>query len=231
MSREQASSDFTGSTSFLPKSIIFCVPASSGLYWFSRAEFIESRSGPPKTSGRKLGRILSVRRYSSLDPKLSSAFRNLQLDTIGPPSQGFSQSLSFPKDAPSLYATFGFNFETANCKLRGGRGPFYDLLLALLLASSPQVAFGEVGFMMDAGGLNYPSPASEVTEPLAVKSIPNEVNMENQSSPTLSPRRPRPTVAVKRNREPPRNSDGQICCDHPDCKDSSPVFRRPCEWK
>ncbi|KZZ88439.1 hypothetical protein AAP_05011 [Ascosphaera apis ARSEF 7405] len=84
---------------------------------------------------------------------------------------------------------------------------------------------------MDAGGLNYPSPASEVTEPLAVKSIPNEVNMENQSSPTLSPRRPRPTVAVKRNREPPRNSDGQICCDHPDCKDSSPVFRRPCEWK
>ncbi|KAI5303298.1 hypothetical protein KEM56_007697 [Ascosphaera pollenicola] len=83
---------------------------------------------------------------------------------------------------------------------------------------------------MEAGGLNYPSPASEVTEPLPTRSLPNEVNMEKQTSPAMSPRRPRPTVAVKRNREPPRNSEGQICCDHPDCKSTAPVFRRPCEW-
>ncbi|EEP79574.1 predicted protein [Uncinocarpus reesii 1704] len=40
----------------------------------------------------------------------------------------------------------------------------------------------------------------------------------------------RPRLAVKRARDPPRNAGGQIYCDHPDCYENAPVFRRPCEW-
>ncbi|EEQ34253.1 conserved hypothetical protein [Microsporum canis CBS 113480] len=41
---------------------------------------------------------------------------------------------------------------------------------------------------------------------------------------------PRPRLAVKRAHDPPRNQDGNIFCDHPDCRGDPPVFRRPCEW-
>ncbi|KAF3482558.1 uncharacterized protein GIQ15_05317 [Arthroderma uncinatum] len=41
---------------------------------------------------------------------------------------------------------------------------------------------------------------------------------------------PRPRLAVKRTRDPPRNHDGNIYCDHPECAGDPPIFRRPCEW-
>ncbi|KAJ5578283.1 uncharacterized protein N7459_007247 [Penicillium hispanicum] len=40
----------------------------------------------------------------------------------------------------------------------------------------------------------------------------------------------RPRLSVRRARDPPKNSEGQIFCDHPDCQTSPPTFRRPCEW-
>lgn len=41
----------------------------------------------------------------------------------------------------------------------------------------------------------------------------------------------RPRLSIRRARDPPKNNDGQIYCDHPDCQGAPPTFRRPCEWK
>lgn len=41
----------------------------------------------------------------------------------------------------------------------------------------------------------------------------------------------RPRLSVRRARDPPKNPEGQIYCDHPDCQAAPPTFRRPCEWK
>jgi hypothetical protein len=41
----------------------------------------------------------------------------------------------------------------------------------------------------------------------------------------------RPRLSVRRNRDPPKNAEGQIYCDHTDCQAAPPTFRRPCEWK
>ncbi|KAK2744179.1 hypothetical protein FQN57_004439 [Myotisia sp. PD_48] len=51
-------------------------------------------------------------------------------------------------------------------------------------------------------------------------------------SPVASPitPHPRPRLAVRRSRAPPRNEMGFIYCDHVGCQDNPPVFRRPCEW-
>ncbi|KAF3403912.1 hypothetical protein F1880_010276 [Penicillium rolfsii] len=35
---------------------------------------------------------------------------------------------------------------------------------------------------------------------------------------------------VRRDRDPPKNGEGQIFCDHTDCKAAPPTFRRPSEW-
>lgn len=40
----------------------------------------------------------------------------------------------------------------------------------------------------------------------------------------------RPRLSVRRTRDPPKNAAGQIYCDHPECQQSPPTFRRPCEW-
>ncbi|GES59217.1 C2H2 transcription factor [Aspergillus terreus] len=40
----------------------------------------------------------------------------------------------------------------------------------------------------------------------------------------------RPRLSVRRARDPPKNAAGQIFCDHPECQQAPPVFRRPCEW-
>lgn len=36
---------------------------------------------------------------------------------------------------------------------------------------------------------------------------------------------------VRRERDPPKNGEGQIFCDHTDCEAAPPTFRRPSEWK
>lgn len=42
----------------------------------------------------------------------------------------------------------------------------------------------------------------------------------------------RPRVSFRRTRSPPRNSSGEITCDHLSCSSlpSPPTFKRPCEW-
>ncbi|KAA8651809.1 putative C2H2 transcription factor [Aspergillus tanneri] len=40
----------------------------------------------------------------------------------------------------------------------------------------------------------------------------------------------RPRLSVRRARDPPKNAAGQIYCDHPECQQAPPTFRRPCEW-
>lgn len=41
----------------------------------------------------------------------------------------------------------------------------------------------------------------------------------------------REKLSVKRERDPPRNPKNQIFCDHEQCAENPPTFRRPCEWK
>ncbi|KAJ5471989.1 hypothetical protein N7539_008558 [Penicillium diatomitis] len=41
----------------------------------------------------------------------------------------------------------------------------------------------------------------------------------------------RPHLSVRHPRDPPKNTEGQIYCDHTDCQAAPPTFRRPCEWK
>ncbi|CDM28578.1 hypothetical protein DTO013E5_974 [Penicillium roqueforti] len=40
----------------------------------------------------------------------------------------------------------------------------------------------------------------------------------------------RPRLSVRRARDPPKNAEGQIFCDHVECQSAPPTFRRPCEW-
>ncbi|KAJ6001123.1 hypothetical protein N7481_001532 [Penicillium waksmanii] len=40
----------------------------------------------------------------------------------------------------------------------------------------------------------------------------------------------RRAITVRRNREPPRNDDGNIICEHADCQDDQPTFRLPSQW-
>ncbi|KAK2807938.1 hypothetical protein FQN50_005180 [Emmonsiellopsis sp. PD_5] len=54
--------------------------------------------------------------------------------------------------------------------------------------------------------------------------------MAQQVTPIMLDNGSRPRLAVRRAREPPRNSAGQIYCDHRDCQDQVPTFKRPCEW-
>ncbi|CEJ61906.1 hypothetical protein PMG11_10423 [Penicillium brasilianum] len=42
--------------------------------------------------------------------------------------------------------------------------------------------------------------------------------------------RANPHLSVRRTRDPPKNKEGQIFCDHTDCQASPPTFRRRCEW-
>ncbi|QSS59465.1 C2H2 transcription factor [Histoplasma capsulatum] len=80
------------------------------------------------------------------------------------------------------------------------------------------------------GNIGYPSPQrSESPEVTADIPFPKETEMaQDVSSVTVESARPR--LAVRRTREPPKNATGQIYCDHPDCHDHIPYFKRPCEW-
>lgn len=75
---------------------------------------------------------------------------------------------------------------------------------------------------------DYPSPESE-SEPY--KHAHQADLVMNASLPKKLNGVARPKVAMRRTQEPPRNAEGQIYCDHPECRDNVPIFRRPCEWK
>ncbi|DAA74711.1 TPA_exp: hypothetical protein A8136_3027 [Trichophyton benhamiae CBS 112371] len=78
----------------------------------------------------------------------------------------------------------------------------------------------------------YLLPRSEwkIRTPSATPPV-EETKMSQRVSPvSATATSPRPRLAVKRAHDPPRNQDGNIFCDHPDCHTNPPVFRRPCEW-
>ncbi|OJK04786.1 hypothetical protein ASPACDRAFT_49164 [Aspergillus aculeatus ATCC 16872] len=86
-------------------------------------------------------------------------------------------------------------------------------------------------------GSDYPSPRSEgpggptsvlvaTQEPLVAAP---KMNVNEQLPPNFM-EGARPRLSVRRARDPPKNSAGQIYCDHPECQQSPPTFRRPCEW-
>ncbi|PKY08858.1 hypothetical protein P168DRAFT_278406 [Aspergillus campestris IBT 28561] len=84
-------------------------------------------------------------------------------------------------------------------------------------------------------GSDYPSPRSEgPSGPTSIlvaaqESISPTPKMTDQMSPSFM-EGTRPRLSVRRARDPPKNSTGQIFCDHPECQQSPPTFRRPCEW-
>ncbi|KAJ5480241.1 hypothetical protein N7530_005750 [Penicillium desertorum] len=91
-------------------------------------------------------------------------------------------------------------------------------------------------------GSDYPSPRSEDPNGALAASI---LASASETSPPIArmndPQQPmhgtfnnldgaRPRLSVRRARDPPKNSEGQIFCDHPECHSAPPTFRRPCEW-
>ncbi|KAJ5091543.1 hypothetical protein NUU61_006413 [Penicillium alfredii] len=86
-------------------------------------------------------------------------------------------------------------------------------------------------------GSDYPSPRSEAppgaTAASALASAPDSlspITTMNDQGPLSYIEGTRPRLSVRRARDPPKNSEGQIFCDHPDCQAVPPTFRRPCEW-
>jgi hypothetical protein len=87
-------------------------------------------------------------------------------------------------------------------------------------------------------GSDYPSPRSEGPNGALAASIlasttessPPIARM-NETQPMAFIDGARPRLSVRRARDPPKNSEGHIFCDHPDCQSAPPTFRRPCEWK
>ncbi|PGH17587.1 hypothetical protein AJ80_04765 [Polytolypa hystricis UAMH7299] len=78
-------------------------------------------------------------------------------------------------------------------------------------------------------GTSYPSPRSESTgtSPVAISIETSKMALPTTQS---TAENTRPRLAVRRTREPPKDTSGQLYCDHPDCRDHIPTFRRPCEW-
>lgn len=87
-------------------------------------------------------------------------------------------------------------------------------------------------------GNDYPSPRSESATGTAALLLPagpdplvhHPAMMNDQLEPSLVEPTPRQRLSIRRSRQPPKNTAGQIYCDHPDCHQSPPTFRRPCEW-
>ncbi|EEQ86997.1 C2H2 transcription factor, variant [Blastomyces dermatitidis ER-3] len=78
--------------------------------------------------------------------------------------------------------------------------------------------------------IGYPSPQrSESPEITTGVLLPMEPKMAQEVSPAVVDGS-RPRLAVRRTREPPKTATGQIYCDHPDCRNHIPYFKRPCEW-
>ncbi|KAL2397957.1 hypothetical protein ABEF93_006563 [Exophiala dermatitidis] len=60
--------------------------------------------------------------------------------------------------------------------------------------------------------------------------LPQQQGSESYVSAHEFTRRRPLTRSVRRSRNPPRNTEGDIYCDHPDCHDSNQIFQRVCEW-
>ena len=89
---------------------------------------------------------------------------------------------------------------------------------------------------MHSSQISYPSPQhSEASE--APSSLVRVPMAEKTASPQAQPG-PSPSLgrgaALRRESagqaEPPRNAQGQIYCDHPECAQNPPIFARKCEW-
>ena len=92
-------------------------------------------------------------------------------------------------------------------------------------------------------GSDYPSPRSEaphgatassvlVSATSVLASATESLSRMNEQPPmNYNIEGTRPRLSVRRARDPPKNTEGQIYCDHPDCQAAPPTFRRPCEWK
>ncbi|KAJ5553417.1 hypothetical protein N7494_002795 [Penicillium frequentans] len=87
-------------------------------------------------------------------------------------------------------------------------------------------------------GSDYPSPRSEAPHGAAAASVLAST-AESLSIARMNEQQPpmnyniegtRPRLSVRRARDPPKNTEGQIYCDHPECQAQPPTFRRPCEW-
>ncbi|WEW56658.1 hypothetical protein PRK78_002106 [Emydomyces testavorans] len=81
-----------------------------------------------------------------------------------------------------------------------------------------------------SGESDCSSPRVAPSAPIVVTLLQKTVMPQPSSGSGLKGTLSRPRLAVKRARDPPRNAEGQIYCDHPECRDNTPVFRRPCEW-
>ncbi|KAE8554385.1 hypothetical protein EYB25_002924 [Talaromyces marneffei] len=87
-------------------------------------------------------------------------------------------------------------------------------------------------------GTDYPSPRSEgPTGPSAILiaapeslSPPTKMTDPLSNLANVSVDGTRPRLSVRRSRDPPKNENNQIFCDHVDCQANPPTFRRPCEW-
>ncbi|CAI7674155.1 unnamed protein product [Penicillium manginii] len=89
---------------------------------------------------------------------------------------------------------------------------------------------------------DYPSPRSEAPHAATTASVLASAHAQeglssiarmNEQPPTSITgyvEGTRPRLSVRRARDPPKNSEGQIFCDHIDCQEAPPTFRRPCEW-
>ena len=90
-------------------------------------------------------------------------------------------------------------------------------------------------------GSDYPSPRSEaphgITAASALASAQESLSIARMNEATQAQlgytniEGARPRLSVRRARDPPKNTEGQIYCDHIDCHEHPPTFRRPCEWK
>ncbi|KAI9729451.1 MAG: hypothetical protein M1834_006832 [Cirrosporium novae-zelandiae] len=105
--------------------------------------------------------------------------------------------------------------------------------------SNSSVAFDRYslyqGMGVDQQGMEYPTPASPISNgngtsrrASSVTTIEDDMQ-QDENSVTLG-KRPRAIISHRRPEQPPRREDGSIYCNHQDCQQNPPTFRRPCEW-
>ncbi|KAI9792720.1 MAG: hypothetical protein M1816_001819 [Peltula sp. TS41687] len=92
------------------------------------------------------------------------------------------------------------------------------------------------------GSRNYPPSPSESSRVSSASPSPEpQTTAENQDDRNSACSDTETSVAkrtavrrrrsINREREPPKNDQGQIYCDHADCASKLPTFQRRCEWK
>ena len=87
---------------------------------------------------------------------------------------------------------------------------------------------------MGVGETYPPSPRSDrrhsITSASPIESLVASPIMSKELTSPSSDGSNRQRVSVRRNQEPPRNADDEIYCNHAECSNDPPTFRRPCEW-